>query len=121
MNADSSSIAGGFEVRELCGPIEAGAAAAIMASTDPWRRLGRRQAETLAAVTDPAATPFVAVLPAVDGDVVIGVVVVQDLLVFSGYIRALAVAAGWRNRGVGRALLAHAERHIFRASPNVFL
>ena len=120
MDTDPGNAGGGYEIRELRGPDEAEAAAAIMAATDPWQRLGRTHAHTLRAVTDPAATPSVAVAPG-GGDEVIGVVIVQDLLVFSGYIRALAVRADWRNRRVGRALLAHAERHIFRSSPNVFL
>ena len=118
---DTLAAGGKFEIRELCGTAEAEAAARIMTTTDPWVRLGRSYAETLRAATDPAAKPFVAVTPAGGGDDVIGVVLVQELLVFSGYVRALAVRPDWRNRGVGQALLAHAEEHIFRTWPNVFL
>jgi ribosomal protein S18 acetylase RimI-like enzyme len=112
---------GGLEIRELRRAGEAEAAAAIMAATDPWVRLGRSYADTLRAATDPAANSFVAVTPVGDGNDVVGVVIVQELLVFSGYVRAVAVRPDWRNRGVGRALLAHAEERIFRTWPNVFL
>ena len=39
----------------------------------------------------------------------------------SGYVRWIAVATQARGRGVGRALMRHAEAHIFRTGPNVFL
>lgn len=39
----------------------------------------------------------------------------------SGYIRWVGVASRARGRGVGRRLMAYAERKIFKAGPNVFL
>ncbi|MDR7513025.1 MAG: GNAT family N-acetyltransferase, partial [Armatimonadota bacterium] len=39
----------------------------------------------------------------------------------SGYIRWIAVAPDARGAGVGRRLVAHAERRILAAGPNVFL
>ncbi|MDR7521584.1 MAG: GNAT family N-acetyltransferase [Armatimonadota bacterium] len=39
----------------------------------------------------------------------------------SGYVRLLGVAPHARGRGVGRRLMAHAERRLFAAGPNVFL
>src|SRR4051812_12043519 len=114
MKTDSTGTAGGFQIRDMRGADEAEAAAAIMASTDPWIRLGRAHADTLRTVSDPEATRFVAVAPTGGrGDDVVGVVVIRDLLLFTGYIRVVAVRQDRRNRGVGRALLAHAERHIF--------
>ncbi len=40
---------------------------------------------------------------------------------YSGYVRWIAVATQARGRGVGTALMRHAEAHIFRTGPNVFL
>jgi len=40
---------------------------------------------------------------------------------YSGYVRWIAVATMARGRGVGAALMRHAEAHIFRTGPNVFL
>jgi ribosomal-protein-alanine N-acetyltransferase len=42
-------------------------------------------------------------------------------LAHSGYIRWIAVAPRARGGGVGRTLVAHAERRIFAAGPNIFL
>ncbi len=39
----------------------------------------------------------------------------------SGYVRWIAVAPQARGRGIGTALMRHAEAHIFGAGPNVFL
>jgi ribosomal protein S18 acetylase RimI-like enzyme len=39
----------------------------------------------------------------------------------SGYVRAVAVAPAEQGGGVGAALLAHAERRIFRRANDVFL
>src|SRR2546428_12820160 len=40
---------------------------------------------------------------------------------YSGYVRWIAVATQARGRGGGTALMRHAEAHIFRTGPNVFL
>ncbi len=39
----------------------------------------------------------------------------------SGYVRLVAVAPAEQGSGVGAALLAHAERHIYRRAADVFL
>ncbi len=39
----------------------------------------------------------------------------------SGYVRWVGVALQARGRGVGRRLMAYAERKIFKTGPNVFL
>jgi ribosomal protein S18 acetylase RimI-like enzyme len=39
----------------------------------------------------------------------------------SGYVRWIAIAPDARGAGVGRRLMAHAERRILAAGPNVFL
>ncbi len=40
---------------------------------------------------------------------------------YSGYVRWIAVAPQARGRGIGTALMRHAEARIFQTGPNVFL
>jgi ribosomal-protein-alanine N-acetyltransferase len=57
------------------------------------------------------------------GGLVVGFVLYQRYGTFhySGYVRWIAVAPQAQGRGVGRALMHHAEAQIFRTGPNVFL
>ena len=105
-------------IRAMTGPDEARACATIMASTDPWKRLGRDFEHTLRTVTNANSEVYVAV----DGARVVGLaIIVMNIPLIRGYINALAVHADHRNRGVGATLLKFAEERIFRESPNVFL
>src|SRR5689334_5409727 len=106
-------------IRAMNGPDEPDACASIMASTDPWKRLGRDVHHTLRTVTNANSQVYVAVRG--EADVVGLVIVVLNVPLIRGYINALAVHADHRNRGVGAALLKFAEQRIFRESPNVFL
>jgi ribosomal protein S18 acetylase RimI-like enzyme len=105
-------------IRLIASDVDARAAARIMASTDPWIALGRTFEQTYRAVTNPQAEGYVAVA---DGEVVGVVLLAVNVPLINGYIGALAVAADYRNRGVGSRLLAFGEERILRASPNVFL
>jgi ribosomal protein S18 acetylase RimI-like enzyme len=105
-------------IRRMNGADEASACAAIMASTDPWKRLGRDLDHTQTTVTNVNSEVYVATI---DSEVVGLVIVVMNVPLIRGYVNALAVAPAHRNSGVGTQLLAFAERRIFRESPNVFL
>src|SRR5438477_13191788 len=94
------------------------AAAMIMATTDPWKRLGRTYNDTLSAVNDPAGEVYAAF---VEEEVVGFVLIRMNMSLFRGYIQAFAVHENWRNRGIGTMLLEFAEERIFRESANVFL
>lgn len=110
-------------IRPLATDAEAHQCAEIMASSDPWRRLGRSFDESLRIVRDPAREVYVALDPrtAAAQASVAGFVIVIMRGAFVGYIQSVAVAEPWRGRGLGSALIAFAERRIFRDEPNVFI
>jgi ribosomal protein S18 acetylase RimI-like enzyme len=89
----------------------------MMAGSEPWVTLGRDFEASLRQVTDPTREVYVADA----GGELLGFVVVLMGGAFKGYVQTLCVAPAWRNRGVGRALLAFAEERILRESPNVFM
>jgi len=81
-------------------------AAALMAGSDPWMRLGA----TLAACLDMCRDPRYEVYVALRDGKRLGVVILQDKgLAGSPYLKSIAVAEGVRSRGVGSALLDFAE------------
>jgi len=106
-------------LRRVTSDDDARAAADIMASTDPWLTYGRTRENTFVTVSNPQAESYAAVT---GGGEIVGVVVIAlRVPLISGYICGLAVKPAHRNRGIGAALLRHAEGRIFRESPNVFL
>jgi ribosomal protein S18 acetylase RimI-like enzyme len=116
-------------------PLRAGdveACARLVAGDPLWQRYGltlrrarRALRQVLAARRRGGATALAAgdVAVAAVGGVPVGFVWFRREGTFhhSGYVRWLAVAPAARGRGVGTALLRHAEARIFRHGPNVFL
>jgi [ribosomal protein S18]-alanine N-acetyltransferase len=105
-------------IRRLNGDAEAWACADIMATTDPWLTYGRTRDNTFITVSNPQAESYAAV---VDAEVVGVVVLAMAVPLIKGYVCGLAVKPAFRNRGIGTRLLKHAERRVFRDSPNVFM
>ena len=105
------------EIRLLRGDDEARRSAEMMASTDPWLRLGRGADACLRAVTERERENYVALID----DVVQGVLVIDMRGTFAGYIATVCVATGARGSGLGTRLVRFAEERIFRERPNVFL
>lgn len=106
-----------LSIRPLMTDEEARACASIMATTDPWITLGRGFDSSLATVREPDQEAYVAL----DGNDVVGFLLLVMHGAFIGYVRSIAVREDWRSRGLGRGLIAFAEERIFRDSPNVFL
>lgn len=113
-----SAPAGGPRIVPLRSPDDAAACARIMCTSEPWITLGRDFDRALAIVQLADQEAYVALD---DDDAVAGFILLMMRGAFVGYIRSIAVRADWRSRGLGRALLAFAERRIHRDSPNVFL
>jgi ribosomal protein S18 acetylase RimI-like enzyme len=106
-----------LQIRPLDSPEDFDACAAIMASSDPWRRLGAGLDTCRRALSQPEREPW--------GACKDGRLVAFALLSFKGpfigYVQLLGVAADQRGRGIGSALLTHAEQCIFARTPNVFI
>jgi ribosomal-protein-alanine N-acetyltransferase len=109
--------AAGVVIRPLAGRAEAEACAALMAASEPWITLRRGRAACLALMEHPGREHYVALA---DGAVA-GFIVLSMQGAFTGYIQSVAVDPAWRGRGIGTALVRHAEARIFQDSPNVFL
>ena len=115
----------GLVIRPLASDAEARACATLMSTNDPWVTFGRSFDESYGIIRDPAREVYVALDDSAGGEggdpQVAGFAIVVMQGAFVGYIQSIAVAARWRSRGVGSALIAYAERRIFREQPNVFI
>jgi [ribosomal protein S18]-alanine N-acetyltransferase len=81
-------------------------AAALMAGSDPWIRLGATHEKLRGMCRDPRYEVYVAD----EGGERCGAVVLQDKgMAGAPYLKSIAVAEGLRSRGVGSALLDFAE------------
>jgi ribosomal-protein-alanine N-acetyltransferase len=96
---------------------EAEICARIMASTDPWVKVGMNLERCVRVVQNPDAEVYLARAD----DEVIGLVIVVMKGAFSGYINILAVRDDWRGNGIGSMLIDYAVERIFRDSPNAFI
>ncbi len=92
-------------------------AAALMAASDPWLRLGIGAASCLKAL----GVPFRKTYITKTGGRISGLVTITMYGTFKGYIQSLFVADGFRGGGLGEELMRFAEKKIFAGSPNVFL
>jgi ribosomal protein S18 acetylase RimI-like enzyme len=91
-----------------------------MASSEPWRTLGRDYDTALRIVTDPVKEVSVAYVGA-EAEAVAGFLILNMTGAFVGYIQTICVAPEWRGRGLGALLISFAEGRIFRETPNVFM
>jgi [ribosomal protein S18]-alanine N-acetyltransferase len=98
-------------------PKERAVAARIMASSQPWLTLGRKETAARELLGNLNREVYVAEM---DGQMA-GFIVLCMTGAFVGYLQTICVAREFRNRGIGTALIHFAEKRIFRESPNVFL
>ena len=90
----------------------------MMASSEPWKTLGRSYDACLARMQDESKERYVAV--GEDGRA-LGFIVLNMQGAFVGYIQTVCVAEEVRGEGLGARLVRFAEERIHRDSPNVFL
>ena len=98
-------------------PSESAAVAAMMASSEPWRTLGRDAAVLQRAIEDPLRDAYAAH----DDRGLAGALVLCLVGPFAGYIQTVFVASDRRGTGIGAQLVDFAEARIFQSSPNAFL
>lgn len=104
-------------IRPLATDAEAEACARMMAASEPFITLKRDVEVCLRMMRDASKERYVALA----GGEVAGFLILNMRGAFVGYIQTVCVAPAFRGRGVGTALVAHAEERAFRESPNVFL
>jgi ribosomal-protein-alanine N-acetyltransferase len=111
------SLAAALHMAALEADADFDTCAALMATSDPWLRLGL-DLQTCRRVVRQAERET---WGAWQGSRLAGFVVLNFKGPFVGYVQLLGVAADLRGQGVGAALLAHAEECIFARTPNVFI
>ncbi len=107
----------GLRLAPLEAPADVEACVAIMRASDPWLRLGIGEDACRRTITHPDRQAHAAW----QGEALVGFVVLAFQGPLSGYVQLLGVAAAARGQGVGRALMALAERIAFARGPNLFL
>jgi ribosomal protein S18 acetylase RimI-like enzyme len=105
------------DIRSIITDIEKNACAELISHSEPWITLGITYDQTMASINDPLHEVFAA---HIHGEIV-GVVIIQTEGAFSGYIKSIAVKAGWRHRNIGKSILEYVEKRIFNECSNVFL
>jgi len=106
-----------MKITRLVAPKDKKAAAALMAASDPWLKLGLREHHCLKTFSAPFRETYAA---RADGELA-GFVIITMYGTFRGYIQVLFVSPRYRGRGLGEELMAFAEKKIFGRAPNVFL
>jgi len=104
-------------IRKLHSTSEAETCARMMVGSEPWTVIGRSYAHCFGIIADPSREVYLAV----DGERIVGFVVLTMQGAFVGYIQTLCVAPAFRGRRIGSRLIAFAEERIFKDSPNVFM
>jgi ribosomal protein S18 acetylase RimI-like enzyme len=104
-------------IRPIGGQPEIEACARMMAESEPWISLQRDYTASLRNLSSPEKEIHVAV----QGEEVIGFIVLNLHGGFVGYIQSICVAPDWRSRGIGRKLVDFAENRVFKIHPNLFI
>jgi ribosomal protein S18 acetylase RimI-like enzyme len=104
-------------IRPIAGPSEMESCARMMAASEPWVTLQCGFAASLHNLSSPEREIHVAVR----GYEVLGFIGLNLHGGFVGYVQSICVAPQWRNRAVGRRLIAFAEERVFREHPNLFI
>ena len=114
--SESDSM-GELAIRPLRTLDEAQACARLMSSSEPWITLGRDYDASLRILLDETRERYVAYR----GDRLAGFLILNLQGAFVGYIQTVCIAAELRGQGAGTALIAFAERRVFREHANVFM
>jgi len=104
-------------IRPIQGREEIDVCARMMAGSEPWITLQRDYDASVQTLTSPGKEVYVAA----DSTQILGFIILNMQGGFTGYIQSIGVAPEWRNRGIGRRLVAYAEERVFREAPNVFI
>jgi [ribosomal protein S18]-alanine N-acetyltransferase len=89
----------------------------LMAESEPWITLQRDYSSSLRNLSSAEKEIYVAV----QGEEVVGFIVLNMHGGFVGYIQSICVEPRWRNHGIGHKLVDFAEQHVFKNYPNMFI
>ena len=106
-----------IDVRAMQSTGDAEWAAKVMSGSEPWLTLATGYERSLALLANGSRERYLAEVSGKRA----GFLMVSMQGAFVGYVQLLGVAAEFRGRGVGKALIEFAERRIFRETPNVFI
>jgi ribosomal protein S18 acetylase RimI-like enzyme len=104
-------------IRPIGGPQEIEFCARTMQASEPWLTLGRGYESGVSMLGDGTRERYVAVA----GTEIAGFVVLVTCGALVGYLQAICVAAQFRGRGIGRALMDFSESTVLRRHANLFL
>ena len=92
-------------------------AAATMSASEPWLTLGTGYERSLKLLNNNARERYLALAAGERA----GFLVISMQGAFVGYVQLLGVAAKFRAKGIGSALIEFAEKRILGETPNVFI
>ena len=102
----------------LLTPQQAEECARIMASNDPWKKVGRSYEDALSSFTKPEHTAFGLFI---DGEMKGFLVLILNGLLGGGFIKSLYVDKEFRGSGLGKKLMTYGESKIFSQFANAYL
>jgi len=91
--------------------------ALMMSRSEPWITLKR----DLEGCKEAMRGDYKEVYVCMEGEKLLGFIVLQMAGAFKGYIQSVCVSPEMRSSGIGTALIGFAEERIFSISPNVFM
>jgi ribosomal-protein-alanine N-acetyltransferase len=106
-----------IEIKKLERPHEVAVCARMMTDSEPWITLNRDYDASVATLADSSKEVYLATV----NNEIVGFMILNMHGAFVGYVQTICVAAPWRGKGIGRKLLAFAEKRIFADTPNVFM
>jgi ribosomal-protein-alanine N-acetyltransferase len=110
-------VTASLDIRPIATQAEREACARLMSGSEPWTTLGRSYDESLAIVSDSSRESFWVER---EGEWA-GFLLLSMQGPFCGYIQTVCLRPESRGKGIGTEIVAWAEAHIFRESPNVFM
>jgi len=91
--------------------------ALMMSQSEPWITLRR----DLEGCKEAMRGDYKEVYVCMEGEKLLGFIVLQMAGVFKGYIQSICVSPEMRGSGLGTALIRFVEERVFSISPNVFM
>ena len=106
-----------LNIRRISSEREKTACAEILAGSETWITLGIPMDYIMNILNDPLYEVFAAYVK----DEIVGTMIIHTKGAFSGYLKSIAVKAGWRGKKLGEQMMEYIEMEIFSSYENLFL